>query len=422
MRWRARVQLGLGAVGLAAILIGARGQSTKPGDKSAFRRFTLASDPLDKGGGAADLSPNGTEVAVQATVLKRESRQFWGIQFWDYRRPQIEAARPLAPAPSATWDDRHPIAYTEHFIRYSPDGHFLLAFDGVTTLALLTVAQTEVHLLRTIDLGLSAERPTLRPADLQWSPDGERAAVLFSWRNFHEGVVRAYGIGTGQPLWQRSFTSVETGHAAWSPDGRKLAVTLLSGEKHTGYPPRDTFNLVILSGDSGRTLTQIETGDLAGPVCFGLADTVATAPLHYHPQSRNWFRPDRATVWNALDGGLIRHISSPGRDIHDYLELSRDGAVLLAYVGREKSGPSLRAMGEDVERVVDERFQLFDYATGRLLATSPDLREPGLSCGNALPSFRLGPAADRVLVYWPIAACAPSVFELGGPEDARGAP
>ena len=280
----------------------------------------------------------------------------------------------------------------EPFLRYRPDGRLLLSYDGA---------------------GLAH---IFQPVDMEWSPDSSRVAVIFSSGIFHGGVVRVYDVATGKLQWERSFDFVEAGGEAWSPDGRRLALTLLTGQPNTAYPPRDLANLLVLDSESGQTLLAIRTGDLAGPVCFAPDNAVLTAPVHFLPQGHDRWNHEVVKVWDATTGKLIRRIASPGRDIHDRLELSRDGKVLLGYVGREHSGFVLRYL-EFTYEVLDRKFQLFDYKTGDVIATSPDLTK-GCQAGYDAPSFRMGPHGDRVLVYWPSSGCPPSVFEVSQTAEA----
>jgi hypothetical protein len=264
--------------------------------------------------------------------------------------------------------------------------------------------------VRTIDLGLSEDRPNFQPVDAEWSPDGKRMAVIFSFQIFHQGVVRVYDVATGKAEWERSIDFVEMGGEAWSPDGGRLAVTLLTGKPNTAYRPRDTTNLLVLDANSGRVLLGIQTGDQAGPVCFAPDNAVLTAPAHFEPYGRDRWHHEKVSVWNAGTGKLVRTIASPGRDVHDELVLSRDGRVLLAYVGKERSGFSFRAM-ENTNDVLDRKFQLIDYKTGEILATSPDLSER-CSMGWSPPYFQMDGVGRRVLVYRPESPCPPSVFEM----------
>jgi hypothetical protein len=297
-----------------------------------------------------------------------------------------------------------------------------MVYDVVGRVHIFALESTPPREVRTIDLGLSEERPSLQPVDMEWSPHGGRIAVIFSFKIFHEGIVRVYEVATGRLKWERHCDFVEVGGESWSPDGRMLAVTLVSGDPHNpAYPRWASTNLVILDGESGAVLLQIDTGDLAGPVCMGPENTVVTAPVHLQPRGQDRWHHEVAKVWDARTGSLVRRIVSPGRDIHDRLELSADGRVLLGYVAKEKSGFVWHYL-EDANRAMDRVFQLFDYKTGRVIATSPNLAREGF-CGQSaevwqldprVPAFRLGPDGRRVLVYWPYSGCAPSVFEVEG--------
>lgn len=360
-----------------------------------------------------DIAPAATEVAMAGPPAIPGAGQYL-VSTYDYRHLKKPMLTVSVRQGKIQWDARRlPMAPLESFLRYSPDGRLLLTDDGAGGVHLLELGSSQPGELRTIDLGLSAERPNFQPVDMEWSPDSKRVAVLFSYVIFHQGVVRVYDISSGQLQWERSFDGVEMAHEAWSPDGRRLAVTLLTGEKNTAYPPRPYPNLLVLDGDSGRTLLAVRTGDLAGPVCFAPDNAVLTAPLHFHPEGHDRWDREKVKVWDAATGTLLRQIASPGRNIHDHLELSQDGKVLLAYDGKEKSGFSVHAL-EIVFEVLDRRFELIDYKTGRVIATSPDLSKD--ECRNTLQvaSFRLSPHGDRVLVYWPNSVCPPSVFEMSG--------
>jgi hypothetical protein len=360
----------------------------------------------------ADVSPNQPEIATFGPAPIPTARRFF-VSTYDYRRPQAPIATVSAQVRFIDWKVRP--YYAKTFLRYSPDGHSLFEYDTQGGLHVFELGGGRPDEARTIDLGLSGERPYFQPVDIQWAPDNRRVAVILSFRVFHQGVVRVYDVTTGALQWERSFNLVEMGGEAWSPDGRRLAVTLLSGAPNTAYPERDIPNLLVLHADSGGTTLAIRTGDRAGPVCFAPGSEVLTAPLHSHDRLDR----EKVKVWDATTGRLVRQIASPGRDIHDRLELSQDGRVLLGYVGKERIGFVLRYL-EVVGQILDRKFELFDYKTGSVIATSPNLTRDGF-CGNptelwrldpAVPFFRLSAHGDRVLVYWPNRPCSPSVFEV----------
>jgi hypothetical protein len=355
------------------------------------------------------MSPDLPEVAfftpvVPANLKDRPGHWPTVVSLFDYRRQTKTESAPGTPT-SVIFGDS--VMLFDCF-RFSPNGRLVLAHDGEGVLHIFGLSGPQPREVETISLGLSGARPNFQPVDVEWSPDSARLAIIFSFKVFHEGDVRVYDVSTGHLEWERSFHFVEMGGEAWSPDGRRLAVTLLTGEPSTAYPPRAIPNLLVFDANWGGTILSVDTGDQAGPLCFAPDDTLATAPLHFEPYGTDRWHHEKAKVWNATTGKLVRQIASPGRDIHDHLALSRNGKVLVAYVGKERAGFSFRAM-EYTSGVLDSRFQLFDYNTGRVIATSPEL---GCASGWFAPDLRIGPDGRRVLVSWPHLTCSATVYEL----------
>jgi hypothetical protein len=407
------IKLVIIAFALDALIIGALEGLDRSKTSSPFLEYTIKGI---EGVASADLSPDGRQVAIRWGMPAGETANHIpkgqpAILFWDSDRREIAATRAYGEPRTSVFDPNRPIVLWESFVRYSPDGHFLLAFEDRNHLDLLRLRGTDIEPLQRIDLDLSPERPTLAPVDLVSSPDNRHVAVLLSWEAFHEGLVRVYGLGSGKVSWERAFDRVEMAHAAWSPDGRRLAVTLLTGRQNSAYPPRDIPNLLILDADSGYTLLSVNTGDQAGPVCFAPNNQVLTAPVHLEPRGHGPLDTEKVKVWDGSTGALIRQIGDRKRDIHNQLALSVNGSELVAYVGKEKSGVSLRAL-EYVAELVDQRFEVFDYKTGRATILSPDLRTAHSGCNQDTPSIRLSSKGDRILLYWPNRGCSAKVLEL----------
>jgi hypothetical protein len=401
----------------AAAPAGARAQSLKGW---RLREYTvdLPRSVGSAADSAADIAPDSARLALYSPGPAGDrvgsgAPDSWpmDVSFYDYHQGVLAGKAEGAQVRRVFSSGVH--FFWRNLVRYGPEGRHLSVY-GAGVVHLFAVTDGHARELRAIDLGLSEARPTFQPVDMQWSPDSHRIAVLLSFRIYHQGVVRVYDASLSRLQWERPFDRVEMAHGSWSPDGARLAVTLLSGAPNTAYPERDITNLLVLDANSGTILRAIKTGDQAGPVCFAPHNAVLTAPLHSHPEGHDRWHHEKVKVWDATTGRLIRQIASPGRDVHDALELSADGKVLLGYVGKEKSGFSFRALEYD-EKVLDRRFQLFDYGTGAVLGTSPDLGK-GCSVRWFAPSFRLGQDGRSVLVYWPSLACAPSVFEVTGTE------
>src|SRR5207245_7131204 len=108
------------------------------------------------------------------------------------------------------------------------------------------------------------------PVGLEVSPQGDRVALLvtgmmreptsisgrqlYQLSDFHGAEVRIYNLDSGQLMWTSTFDGVRAGGVAWSPDGLRLAVTLLSGNR-VSVPIRwDMDNLLVIDSSSGTKL------------------------------------------------------------------------------------------------------------------------------------------------------------------------
>jgi hypothetical protein len=202
---------------------------------------------------------------------------------------------------------------------------------------------------------------------------------------------------------------------AWSPDGLKLALTLPStrGDKwfSKSCPQRNSDNLLVLDSGSGRVLVSINTGDVPGPVCFGPHEEVFTASFHFYNRGSNG---EKVKVWNARAGALERTIGLPGRDVYDVLALSRDGRTLAGYVGKVKLVFWRAMVMEDMLETVDERFAIWDAATGRLLALSQDLISLSGTWRGQASRLHLHLTADgrSVLANWDATPSQLLLFDL----------
>ncbi|HXX37397.1 MAG TPA: WD40 repeat domain-containing protein [bacterium] len=295
------------------------------------------------------------------------------------------------------------------------------------TAHLRVISAGDLRDLRSIELDLPRYPPAYGPAQIQLSPAGDRLAVAISplsvvsvvglganCQDFQGTELRVYDVKTGGLAWNAAFKNARSGGVAWSPDGLKLALTLPStrGDKwfSTLCPQHNADNLLILESSSGRVLTSVNTGDLPGPVCFGPHGQVFTAPFHFYIRSS---KGEQVKVWNAQTGALEHTIGLRGRDVHNMIALSRDGRLLVGYVGKEKSGFSLRVL-EDVQEIVDQRIAVWDAGTGGLLGVSQDLIPmSGLWRGKEL-KLRMHLAADgrSLLANWDDAHAPLLLFDL----------
>lgn len=321
-----------------------------------------------------------------------------------------------------------------YFVTFAPGGIILLPDRGPK----IDVLRADtLEKLRSIDVHLAKDQPYYGPDIAEISPQGDRLAVTLTHFADPEhgaanllggGEVRVYSLETDELIWGTSFSNVGVKDIAWSPDGERLAVTLLT-ENPRLVVPHVIDNLRVLDARSGREMLETPVGFMQGPVCFGSHGQILTAP--YFVVSQQPLKHQRIKVWDGRTGRFLREIGYPGRDVQGALEASSDGRVVVGYVGRMDSGFSWHGM-EDEVRGWQEKLAVWDARDGKLLASTPDIHVRALehtSAGtivlaqDACARIALSADGSRALLYWPcLAAQVPGPLLFGLPEvPAHGA-
>lgn len=352
----------------------------------------------------ADLSPDGrwVAVAVLRKVVAPETNKeeaFVDVEVWDFRANKRMAQRTLEHRPASA-----PVTAEWGQVRYSGDGRVLLVYDG----ELLSVLQADtLEEITRIDLGLPAWPRDSQVVDLAMPRQAAReVAVLLSWGGGRGGAVRLYDLQTGAlgRQWEFDHGYPELGaRVAWKPDGRKLAVSLLPVVPGVQLPKGEK-TLQVMDAESGKILARINTGYLAGPVCFTADDKLVTATAE--PAWALVLGTHKIKIWNATTGHLLREIESPLSGVRESLVLSADGKRLLGYVGSEKATLNLDAT--DPTEILEQKFRLWDLPTGRMVATSPKILPPA----DKRAQLRLSAKGDLVLVFWSSADKPLLVYEI----------
>jgi len=154
---------------------------------------------------------------------------------------------------------------------------------------------------------------------------------------------------------------------------------------------------------SGEKATGVNTKYVAGPVLFGPNETLLTGSVN---DDRKGYKYDTVKIWDARTGKLLREITNPHAGVHYRLDLSADGKLLLGYTGTEKPV-------ENFVNVDSQQFQIWDFASGKLIATSPRI----YPVNNVIlpPEIQISPDGRFVLVSWGQASPppnAPVVYEV----------
>lgn len=354
---------------------------------------------------AVDISPDSRFVAVDAGKGSGQGQSVEvveEIQIWNFRKRELVASKILSKKEFANPSD---IGNDPRFIRYAETGARIVVYQEGH---LLMLDSDTLNQLQDIDLGRSGwpRVPSRwstdsRVADVEVDANATRAAVLLSWST-GGGQLRVYDLMSGALIRKWDFEAEFPGREPVSidPGGHLVAVSLLlfsPGERLLRSKER---NVLISDIDSGKMISAINTGYMAGGIAFASSDTLLTVSLN--PEQR-YFSKDTLKIWNVQTGSLIRQISSPPGGVHDSVGVSADGRVGFGYVGLEKKDNHW--WQETDYKIVYQRFRLWDLATGNVIATSPDI----LPIAPGGLNFRLSLKGDVVLIY-PIATSAPLIF------------
>ena len=119
----------------------------------------------------------------------------------------------------------------------SPDGR-LIAFVSYTNN--IVVATADGRLV--VGTGYTGLNP-------KWSPDGSR--ILFTGGPFNGDTLETYNVYTGQHIVLRTFGSDMLADAAWSPDGRAIAVS------YVVVASSPSWDVGVLAADGTGTITDL---------------------------------------------------------------------------------------------------------------------------------------------------------------------
>jgi len=364
---------------------------------------------IDTGWGAydADFSPDGRFLAVDSyrgeyAADKTKLIEQEQVQIWDFRNRSLVSSKTL-------WEQRPPAVTNDAslnrgFVRYIEHGKKILvcACNEGRLLVLDSKTLAQVSSINLGKLTWPRQWPNavlyVEAVEVDQEDTQARAAVLVGLKEYSWGQVRIYDLNSGNLIAYRSFSS-DIGGISIDPAGKRVAVALLPFSPGERPLRRKERNVVILDADTGKPITEINTGYLAATVRFVGSDTVATVSAEY---GLGGHKKDGIRLCDVKTGRLLREILSPPTGVRYHLEVSEDGKTALGYTTKEVN----HWWWFDPASVIAEyaRFRLWDLATGRVIATSPDL-----SSMIAGSDFALSPKGDVVLIY-PVNSGGPLVF------------
>lgn len=365
---------------------------------------------------ACAFIPDSRYVAVLYKSFRSTEQKFvrvYSIHLaaWDFKAGKVEEKR--------RWDSTLDIREEQsplrpRYIEYTTDGRHLVILDAGVIRVLDAATYADVKSIAFEEpkgfedpKGLDVVYHT--GSGFSLTPDGSRAAVAFSSSAGEGGVVRVYDLRNGEIVreWRLRDGVLHVAGVALSPDGKRIAVSTLPVTWSTAPEAFTTDNVRVMDVSSGETLVGVNTKYLAGSVLFGPEDTLLTASIAFN-------RTDPVKIWDARTGKLLREIANPGAGVHYRLDLSADGELLLGFTGTEKTKENFVVFDS-------QRFAIWDFATGRKVAASPNfpptdrVRMYGLELGGEQPviaaQLQLSPDKRFVVAWWHLRN-KPLVYEI----------
>ncbi len=255
----------------------------------------------------------------------------------------------------------------EHIVRgatraFGPDGNLLVTVDGQGRVRVWDVAGN--RLVSTLQGATSGQ-------DTVISPDGRRVAII----EHHGGVVRAWDVASGQEVCRLQARALPVHRAAFSPDGRLLALTSGQGRRVARSSEKEGA-VTVLDVATGRELFTLRraTPGAAYAVAFSPdGDKLAVGWGRYNQKEQS-DTGGEVRVWDARDGRELLALKAHKREAV-CVAFSPDGK-LLASAGRDGTLKVWNAAdGKEVSTPPAHNGGVLD------LVFSPDGRRLAAACG-----------------------------------------
>jgi len=195
-------------------------------------------------------------------------------------------------------------------------------------------------------------------------------AVVAEFAGAYCCLVRVYDLSSGTIIreWNLSKGPYPFGDVAISPSGNQIAVSLVP--ENLLERSKAVENLEVFDVNTGKVSLKVKTGHLPGRISFAgetrvaTDDTLEPQPLLPHPEIK---------LWDLSDGKLLKTFGDPKVGARRFVGASSDGNVILGYIPKEtlRSGGGIE--GGSWNQTQEQRFRLWDAATGETIATSPPL-------------------------------------------------
>jgi WD40 repeat protein len=339
----------------------------------------------------AALSPDGKQVAAAFRRVGPgpNSEIAVSVRIWNVGTNEPTVSKELSSGEKSTPSES--FTHARGFVQYCDnDSGVMVAARG--TLYYLNPRTLEVLHATATNIG---DHPA--PKQVLCAAKSPRAVVA-GFAGAYCCLVRVYDLTSGTIIreWNLTKGRYPFGEVAISPSGNQLAVSYVP-ENSLGRS-KAVENLELLDVNTGKVSLKVKTGHLPGRISFAgetrvaTDDTLEPQPLLPHPEIR---------LWDLSDGKLLRTFGDPKLGARRFVGASSDGNVILGYIPKETLHSGGGIEGGLWNQTLEQRFRLWDAATGQTIATSPPL----LPITNATiegfdPSLQVSSNGRAVIVFW----------------------
>jgi WD40 repeat protein len=232
------------------------------------------------------------------------------------------------------------------------------------------------------------------------SADNRVAVLVGGFPTDTSGLLRVYDLTNSRMTFEWKVPDYLSGASmTFSPDGNKIAV--VEPERDEDWRTSEGPDVAIFEFNTESVKLRLNTGpDPTATAVFLDNDHLLTVPM-WHAQH---MKVGSIKFWDINTGKLTREISDAAAGIHDYVDISKNGKILMAYTGLNKnSGHFMKS--------VTQRFRIWELPSGKVVADSPEI----LPLTVDRPRFRLSPDGKTIVALWPEPSAYkvhPQVFQL----------
>jgi len=305
---------------------------------------------------ASTMSPDEKWLAAVVVQQPKDAAPTAELQLWDFRSGSLVRAHSL-PVPEQRPKYWKPFTY----VSYTSDGELLAVYCGGDALRVLRASDLEE--VRSLHIH--------SPSALEVSPTAHRIAVRTS------GDVRVYDLDTGDGLktWSvpsyppfktppllRLHPQLDSPSLAWRDDGRLLAIGV-ADEMPCLRGGGTIYTFDVASAEAAKSF---RVPLLTAHIAFGTGNRLYVASNTCGGYLTHWALD--LPIYDSATGQETGKIPAGRVGVRDYIAISANKRVLLAYADREKT---TWAGFEDTLETKDQQWQVWELATEKLVLTLP---------------------------------------------------